>query len=351
MRAEILRLAADLAERGEPFALAIVVRREPASSTQPGDMALITEAGAFHGWLGGTCTQPTVVREARQALADGRPRLIALSPDPSSDHRAGVAVHAMTCHSGGTVDIYLEPVLPRPRVVVFGAAPSARALCRIGKAMGYAVDVVDPDADATTFPEADRVYAELPALPRPAPLAAAARRETYAVVATMGQRDEDALLAAIALEPTYLGLIASRKRFAEMSELLAARGAPAAALRRVRNPAGLDLGAKTPEEIALSILAEIVKLRRSAEAMRPSPSQGEEQTFLSPSPSQGEGRGEGGTSSVAVDPICGMEVVVATARFRAEHAGRAWYFCNARCREKFLATPERYAAERAEASR
>src|SRR5919201_1246931 len=162
MRAELLKLAAELAARGEPFALAVVVRREPASSTQPGDMALITESGAFHGWLGGTCTQPTVVREAQQALADGRPRLLALSPDPGADHRPGVAVRPMTCHSGGTVEIYLEPVLPAPRLVVFGAAPTARALCRLGKAMGYGVDVVDPDIEPASFPEADRVLARPP---------------------------------------------------------------------------------------------------------------------------------------------------------------------------------------------
>ena len=321
MRAELLKLAAELAARGEPFALAVVVRREPASSTQPGDMALVTAGGAFHGWLVGTCTQPTVVREARQALADGRPRLLALSPDPSSDHRPGVVVRPMTCHSGGTVDIYLEPVLPPPRLVVFGAAPVARALCRLGKAMGWAVDLVDPEADAAAFPEADRVAAEPPR--DPVPRAAG----VYAVVATMGQRDEDALLAALGLDAAYVGVVASRKRFAEMRELVERRAA-AAALGRVKNPAGLDLGARRPEEIALSIVAEIVQLRQAA-AARPAEAP--------PAPA----------AEVAIDPICGMSVAVATAKHRAEHGGRSWYFCNARCREKFLAAPERFAAEAA----
>jgi xanthine dehydrogenase accessory factor len=331
MRAEILRLAAELAAKGEPFALALVVRREPASSTQPGDMAIVTESGAFHGWLGGTCTQPTVVREARAALADGKPRLLALSPDPAADHRVGVAVRPMTCHSGGTVDIYLEPVLPPPRVVVFGAAPTARALCRLGKAMGYAVDIVDPDAEPSAFPEADRVLRDAPAAePR-----RASRRDVYAVVATMGTRDEDALLAALALEPAYLGVVASRKRFGEMHESLAGRGTSAAALRAVRNPAGLDLGAKTPEEIALSILSEVVKVRRAAEGARAAAPEG----AAAPA---AEADGE-----TAIDPICGMTVVIATARHKADHAGRTWYFCNARCREKFLAAPERFAAEEA----
>jgi xanthine dehydrogenase accessory factor len=330
MRAELLKLAADLAARGEPFVLALVVRREPASSTQPGDMAVVTASGAFHGWLGGTCTQPTVVREAQQALADGQPRLLALSPDPAADQRPGVAVRPMTCHSGGTVDIYLEPVLPPPRLVVFGAAPTARALCRLGKSMGYRVDVVDPGVEPVSFPEADRVLAQA-ALPVTRGEGERSRRDVYAVVCTMGQRDEEALLAALTLEPAYLGVVASRRRFAEMRESVAAHGASAAALGRVKNPAGLDLGARTPEEIALSILAEVVKLRESAGAR------------LEEREPPHDRRAE------AVDPICGMTVTLAGARFQAEHAGRTWYFCNSRCREKFLASPERYAA--AEAAR
>ena len=128
MRAELLQLAADLSRKREPFVLAMVVRREPYSSAQPGDMAIITADGAYHGWLGGNCTQPTVKREARLALEDGRPRLVSLSPDPKSNHRPGVTALPMTCHSGGSVDIYLEPMLPPPQLLIFGESPCARAL-------------------------------------------------------------------------------------------------------------------------------------------------------------------------------------------------------------------------------
>jgi xanthine dehydrogenase accessory factor len=191
--------------------------------------------------------------------------------------------------------------------------------------MGWAVDAIDPGAERAAFPSADRVLAELPA-EDPATSPRARPADVYAVVSTMGQRDEEALLAATALEPAYLGVVASRRRFAEIREVLAARGVRPSALERIRNPAGLDLGAKLPEEIALSVLAEIVQLRRAAEA-RPAaapPAQPAEET--------------------ALDPICGMTVVVASARHTAEHAGRTWYFCNARCRERFLATPERWTA-------
>jgi len=121
MHAELLRMAAELAGREEPFVLAVVVRRQPASSAQAGDMALITAAGEFHGWLGGSCTQPTVVREARRALADGRPRLLALSPDPEAERRPGVAVFPMTCHSGGSVEIYLDPQERHRYYIPFGS--------------------------------------------------------------------------------------------------------------------------------------------------------------------------------------------------------------------------------------
>jgi xanthine dehydrogenase accessory factor len=183
--------------------------------------------------------------------------------------------------------------------------------------MGYTVWAVDPIADASAFPGADTVATDplkLPGEKTSAPV--------FAVVATQGQWDEDALLAAIAQGPAYLGVVASPKRFGEMRAFLAGK-VPEAVLAKVRNPAGLDLGARLPEEIAVSILAEIVKEQRAA-APRPVP------------------RKE--ASEDALDPVCGMTVRVAEARHRAQHAGRDFYFCAAGCRERFLASPERYLA-------
>ncbi len=327
MRAELLQMAADLARKGEPFVLAVVVRREPYSSAHQGDMAVITADGGYHGWLGGNCTRPTVKREARRALADGQPRLVSLSPEPGREDRPGVTALPMTCHSGGSVDVYLEPILPVPRLLVFGPSPAARALAALGHAMGDLVDVVDPGGEGAGSPGADRILPG-PSAPELAALAAGAEN-LFAVVATMGESDEDSVAAALALEPAYLGVVASRKRFALVRETLVARGIPGARLDRVRNPAGLDLGARLPEEVALSILAEIVQVRRSrlAELAR-------EAAVAAPPPAEAE----------ALDPVCGMTVVVATARARAEHQGRAYFFCNPRCREKFLREPERYLA-------
>lgn len=316
MRRELLDLAADLARRGEPFALATVIARKPPISAQVGDVALVTREG-FHGWVGGSCTRPTVTVEARRALEDGQPRLVSLDPDPESQRRPGLTVYPMTCHSGGSVEIHIQPVLPVPRVVVYGVSPVARALARLAVAMGYAVRVVDPAADVSAFPGAE-AFADPAAVPRDQTSAPA-----FAVVATQGQWDEDALAAAAAREPEYLGVVASPKRFGEMRALLAGR-VPDAVLARVRNPAGLDLGARGPEEIALSILAEIVQQQRAA-ASPPSPVRER-------------------PAAEALDPVCGMTVRVADARHRAQHAGRDFYFCAAVCRERFLAEPDRYLA-------
>jgi xanthine dehydrogenase accessory factor len=379
MRAELLQMAAELARRGEPFVLATVTWRQPPSSAQRGDTAVLTADGAFHGWLGGACTRPTVEREARAALRDGRPRLLALDPDPAgaSAARPGVDVHPMTCHSGGSVEIYLEPILPAPRLVVFGGSPAARTLTRLGQAMGYAVTAVAPEPDFPGFPPGIDLRTAAREGDR---LMGTASRPLYAVVATMGEDDEAALRAALGLAPTYVGLVASRRRFAEMRGTLVATGVAEAALDAVHSPAGLDLGGRTPEEIALSVLAEIVQLRRAAEptgrsaaaapasappapdpenppspgdmtrmasspfgivspsASPPASSQLDSPEFRIVSPSHAD---------LAVDPICGMTVEIAGARHRAEHAGRTWYFCCGGCRERFLADPERWAAAEA----
>jgi xanthine dehydrogenase accessory factor len=322
MNKQLLERAAELARRGESFVFAVVVRREPYSSSQQGDSAIITADGSYHGWLGGNCTRPQVLREAAQALLDGKSRLIALSPEPELQVRAGVTPLPMTCHSGGTVDIFLEPVLAAPRLVVFGVSPVARAVAQLGKAMGYLVDVVDPDAHAAELPHADRVFTDPGAaeLRGSAPIASA-------VVASMGEHDEDAVAAALTMRPAYLGVVASRKRFAVLRETLLERGISAHALDAIRSPAGLDLGGRQPEEVALSILAEIVQLKHAA---RPAVHTAAPVVSAPAAP------------VTAIDPVCHMTVTIATARHVGTWDGRTWYFCNPRCKDKFLADPARY---------
>jgi xanthine dehydrogenase accessory factor len=365
---QLLERAAELARRGESFVFAVVVRREPYSSSQQGDSAIITADGSYHGWLGGNCTRPQVLREAAQALVDGKPRLIALSPEPELQVRAGVTPLPMTCHSGGTVDIFLEPVLAAPRLVVFGVSPVARAVAQLAKAMGYLVDVVDPDAHAAELPDADRVFTDPAAaeLRSGAPVASA-------VVASMGEHDEDAVAAALVMRPAYLGVVASRKRFAVLRETLLDRGISAHALDAIHSPAGLDLGGRQPEEVALSILAEIVQLKHAARPAAHAPIASTaalaraQVAQLAPAPVAAPVPAPGGrprlpmiaaspaaappadgaapapaAPATAIDPVCHMAVTIATARHIGTWDGRTWYFCNPRCKDKFLADPARY---------
>jgi len=333
MRPELLRLAADLSARGESFALATVIRRQAPSSAVVGDSAVITRSGDFHGWLGGSCTRPTAIREALQAIQSGRPRTIALSVNPESDVRPGVTPVLISCHSGGSVDVYIEPVLPAPRLLVFGISPAARAAVRLAKVLGYVVVVIDPEAEADQFPEADWVLPDLastsgPRLPEGSSLG------VFAFVATHGEHDEESLRVALSVDPAYIGVVASRKRMAQMREVLIAGGIRESQLDRVRSPAGLDIGAVSPEEIALSVLAEIVQFSRSQH--------GSESVDADAPVS---------SRSVAVDPVCLMEVDPLTAKHRADVGGQTFYFCCGGCRERFLAAPERYTGAASEGAR
>jgi xanthine dehydrogenase accessory factor len=218
------------------------------------------------------------------------------------------------------VEIMIQPVLPAPCLLVFGLSPTARALVRLGKAMGYEVLAVDPAANAAAFPEADGVFTD------PAQLALEhAGKPVFAVVVTHGLWDEDAVLTALRQRPEYLGVVASPKRFAELTGLLAEK-ADAAALGRIKSPAGLDLGGRLPEEVALSILAQIVKERRVAPRALPL------------------AMAAADTAPSAKDPVCGMSVQVSGAKHRALHQGHDYFFCCGGCRERFLAAPDKYLA-------
>lgn len=340
MRDEILRRAAELAERGEPFAIATVVRREPPSSARSGDVAIVTADGAFHGWIGGTCTRPTVIREAKAALADGEPRLIALSPDGETAGRPGVIALPMTCHSGGSVDVHIDPVVPAPVLYVLGATPAARALADLAAGAGWAVVAVDPEADADAFPRAGRVLAGLdPAAEPPAPASG-----RYVVVATQGQWDETGIRQGLALDPDWIGVVASRRRFEEMKGLLLDGGVAAAALDAVEAPAGLDIGAVTPAEIAVSVLAGLVQARRRRSGGARAPDGAAEITSTAvepagaPAPAGAADSGE----PLPVDPVCGMDVEPGAGVPSAEHDGTTYWFCCGGCRERFVADPERY---------
>jgi xanthine dehydrogenase accessory factor len=323
---DILEQAHHLRHAGEPFALATVVRVVRPASARPGSKALIRADGSIHGWVGGSCAQPSVAREALRALADGQPRLLCLvgqggrEPEPGE----GLVVQPMTCHSGGTIEVYIEPFVAAPRLVIVGQSAVSDALAQLGAALRYEVVAVDAHATAEHFPTASQL------LPSLAEAAALLTPQAYVVVATHGEYDEDALALALGSQAAYVALIASRRRAATLVDYLRGAGVPGEQIARLRAPAGLDIGAAEPGEIALSILAEIVQIRRRGSA---APAQQPEAEIALDS-----------TPETAIDPVCGMTVEVATARHVAEYAGQRFYFCCPGCKRSFEKEPEQYLA-------
>ncbi len=253
-----LAAAADLRARGEPFVMATVVRAVAPTSAKPGDKAVLTDAGLLVGWIGGSCAEPIVRRTAETALLDGECRLLRITPDqsvPSGDDGTGRSVHRMECYSGGELEIYIEPFLAQPRLLVFGNSPVARALCNLGKMMGYAVTSVDLSDRPQMGAEIDTVRS-FKALP---PTDAT---NAFAVVSTHGIFDEESLEAALQLQLPYVGFVTSKKRRDQVFASLRERNVSDADLARVQAPAGIDLGGRQPEEVALSVMAEIVSTRR-----------------------------------------------------------------------------------------
>jgi xanthine dehydrogenase accessory factor len=308
-------------EAGQPFALATVVRRVAPASAQPGAKALILPDGSMRGWVGGSCAQPVVTAEARQALAAGKPRLIRLGRMPGGD-RDDVVEYPMTCHSGGALEILIEPIVPAPRLAIVGETPVAETLAALARVMGYRVECHGHASELAAILQAT-VSPTTPPPHLPTTL-----HPTFVVVASMGVDDEEGLAAALRAAVPYVALVASPKRGAAVRETLAAMGVPADALARLRAPAGLDIGARTQEEIALSILAEIAQTRA---ALAPGIPVETEAAQVAP-------------ALEAIDPVCGMTVTIAGARHQTEYAGKTWYFCCGGCKARFEADPEQYAA-------
>ena len=283
---DLLEQAAELRRQGRPFVLATVVRSVRPASARPGDRALLLGEGRPIGWVGGGCVHTSIEREAARALADGTPRLVRLSPEPAQEE--GIVSYPMTCHSGGTLEIYLEPVLPAPELVILGESPVADALAALAGPLGYRVHTSLDDISTS---------------------------DAWVVAAAMSSdQDHPAVRAALEGGVQYVAMVASRRRTEALIEELRADGVAEDVIGRLKAPAGLDIGAATGPEIALSVLAEIVQRRRGR------------QPAAAP------------VRETAIDPICGMQVDVASARWTAERDGQTYYFCAPGCRKAFLAS-------------
>jgi xanthine dehydrogenase accessory factor len=270
---EVLDLAAQLKAAEESFVLATVVRTVSVTAAKAGAKAIIRPDGSIvAGWIGGGCARGAVLKAAREALADGCPRMVSVQPEnlltelgvKAGEIREGVKFASNMCPSKGTMDIFVEPVLPHPSLIVLGASPVALSLAAQARTLGYHVTLAAPAADLVAAPEVDMLIDSFQ-------LGMLAEAKRFVVVSTQGKGDEAALRAAVSTEAIYHAFVGSRRKMMSLRDKLTADGADPAALDRVKAPAGLDLGAITPEEIAMSILAEITVARRRGQR-EPNPS-------------------------------------------------------------------------------
>ena len=277
------RRAQELAERGVPFATATVVRVERPTSAKPGNTALVLPDGTIEGFVGGDCAEQSVREYAVRAIESGDTLLLRVVPFGGEDER-GVVTVQNPCLSGGMIEVFLEPVVPAPRVLVEGDMPISHALLKLGGELGLEmVGVVGGEFE-----------------PRPGDLAL--------VVAGHGREELPALKVGLEAGVPYVGLVASRRRGQGVLGELRSDGVPQDRLDRIDTPAGFDIGARTPEEIALSILAKIVAVRRAPKE----------------------------APLTAVDPVCGMTVTVVPGTPSLEHEGETVYFCREGCRDAFV---------------
>jgi xanthine dehydrogenase accessory factor len=333
--ANFFERVAALQRDGQSFAVATVVARRAPVSAHLGDRAIVFADGRMDGFVGGACSREIVRRQALEAIRTRRSRLVSIRPDADGADEATAehVVVPMTCASEGAVDVYVEPIVQARVLVVVGATPIAGALARTARSMDYQVTrVVDAPESPDVEAEAAALGVKVVMLDALASILAHGAEDCAVVVASQGHYDDEALEVSLRSSAPYVGLVASHKRGATVRALLEERGVPR--LATLRSPAGLDLGARTAPEVALSILAEIVQTLPDATSTA---------ALAAPLAS---------TESAAVpankvDPVCGMEVDVATARHTAEVDGAIYYFCCATCRDRFVKQPQDYQGSRA----
>ena len=331
-RNTLLDLAYQLTHTGKPFVLATVVWCERPTSAKPGAQAIIQANGQMTGWIGGSCAQPVVLREAMRIFREesghnqSGPYLLRLSTSEQNMDKTqqDVRIFPMLCASGGALDIYMEPHLPQPQLLLIGNSPIITALCQLAPIINFSITQIDH----TDF---SQVHID---------------EHTYILIATHGLYDEDALEQALTGPARYIGMVGSHRRAEACRAYLRTSGLLEQQIARLKAPAGLDIGAITPEEIAASIIAELVQVQRrgrttkedvynmSADDHAQSTSVDEHaQSTESVAPIVQE---------TAVDPVCNMLVEIATARHHTSYDGREFYFCCPACKRLFERNPQEY---------
>jgi xanthine dehydrogenase accessory factor len=323
MSQSVLNLAYQLTQVQEAFVLATVVWCEHPTSAKPGAQAIIQHDGRITGWIGGNCAQPVVVREALRLLKEGGdPYLLHLGGAEDTEpprRERDIRVFPMSCASGGALEIYMEPHFPPPHLVLIGDSPVIVALSQMAPALDFAVTQIQ-HADLSQLSIDER---------------------TYILIATHGQYDEDALEQALPGPAAYVGMVSSPRRAEACRAYLRTSGLTEQAIERLRAPAGLDIGAVTPAEIAASILAELVQVQRHKSTTE----QASHEHASDRASSLTAGTSADATSlmpETAIDPVCGMSVEIARARHHLNYNGQDFYFCCPGCKRQFERNPQEY---------
>ncbi|CAD6555462.1 hypothetical protein LMG27952_05809 [Paraburkholderia hiiakae] len=332
--ADLLQLEQRLIDAGAPFAVVTVIRAAPPTSTHVGAQALVEASGALHGWVGGGCSQTIVIEAARQSIRTGQPRRVRISNDPTAAE-AEVEAHAMPCASNGTLELFIQPTVPAPLVAVLGATPAAREACVLARRVGFRASI------AADVARAGQPGVDAAALDRAG--------TAFVLVATQGERDEDALEAALRSAAVAVLLIASHRKAEQLRAAMRLRGIEETRLAALHAPAGPAIHAHTPQEIALGAVAGLVALRHEmeeaaarAQAAAPQASIATEAVPpLPPCEALGAPVEEAGWY---VNPVCGMSVEIAKAKHVVDYGGRKVYFCCDCCKTEFERAPERYLA-------
>ena len=325
---EFLETTQQLYQDKEAFAIAFVINRQTPSSGKPGDKAVIKQDGSVKGWIGGGCTRGIVIKEAQAAIQEGKARVVRISPDAelmeSTGKQNGINEYKMTCHSGGMVELYIEPVLPKPHVLILGKSHVAMALSKLARAVDYSVTVLAKGVDKNGFPDASQLIDSNELKP------GLLKANTVIVVCTQGDGDEKALEQAIQADVPYVSFVASRRKANAVFNYLHDTGISFEELQQIKTPAGLDINAKLPEEVAVSILAEIIALIRS-------------EAYIQSLDPQSVPTQTDSTSDIFINPVCNIPVQKSTAKHVINYQGEDYYFCCDGCKVSFEQEPEKYA--------
>jgi len=304
--------------QGEEFAVAHVIWREAPSSGKPGDKAIILKDGTIIGWIGGGCVKGIAVKEAREAIRENRSRLVRIDPDEGNSEDSSHKTYRMTCHSGGTMELFIEPITPNPQLIIVGKSNIARALSKLAIATNLRVHVLSNDVHKGMFPGVNNIHDRVDFSK------INIDKNTFIVVSTQGEDDEESIRKALETNCNYVGFISSLRKSVKIKEYLEQTELSANRINELKIPVGMDINAKLPEEIAISILAEIVQL------------------FRDPNRKEDQESNTAINDDSYINPVCRVAVSKKDAKHVLEYGAHTVYFCCDGCKVSFDTEPEKY---------